>query len=68
MSAGDYANLPKRQMEELAFDYIEDVEARIKPEWPEKFAKLHRVQSQADSIMGQVEPQELRDEDQDRQR
>jgi len=38
ISPADYAKLPKRKMEELAFDYVQQMETRINPKSGKKYA------------------------------
>ncbi len=38
MSPGAYAKLPKRKMEEIAFDFVQDMEAKVNPKSGQKYA------------------------------
>jgi hypothetical protein len=56
ISPGNYAKLPKRKMEEMAFDYIQDMEKKVNPKSGKKYAPSY-VASNLKAILslGEVE-------------
>jgi hypothetical protein len=60
ISPAAYAKLPKRKMEEMVFDYLQEMETGINQVREEICSKLHRVQSWAE-----MEQEEVRDDHQD---
>ncbi len=49
LTAADYVKLPKRKMEEMAFDYIQEMETRINPKTGKRYAPSY-VESNLKSI------------------
>jgi len=50
ISPADYAKLPKRKMEELAFDYVQEMETKINPKSGKKYAPSY-IESNLKAIL-----------------